>query len=167
MKRTIFALAAAMLLTLGAAASGSNGVEISKQVIPQPDIYVPCLGETTAGVVEVTIYGRYFYTPSGVGHLIDNWRMTAYRLGKTTGRIWIGHGFSPWIQNGVEGGPSVLNVRTSLHFKPFNDNGSFPTFPDLRFAWRAKLTVNANGEVTAFEPFPEDSDSFKCIGPGY
>jgi hypothetical protein len=167
MKRTIFVLAAATLLAWGLTASGSNGVEISKQVIPQPDIYVPCLGEDTAGAVEVTIYGRYFNTPSGVGHLIDNWRMTAYRVGKTTGRIWVGRGFSPWIQNGVEEGPGVLNVRTSLHFKPFNDNGSFPTFPDLRFAWRAKITVNANGEITALTPFPDDSDSFKCFGPGY
>jgi len=93
--------------------------------------------------------------------------MTAYRVGKTTGRIWVGNGFSPWVQNGVEGEQGVLNVRTSLHFKPFNDNGSFPFFPDLRFAWRAKFTVNANGEVTVLVPFPEDSDSFKCFGAGY
>ena len=72
MKRNILALAAATLLMWGAAASGSNGVQISTQVILQPDIYVPCLGETTAGVVEVTIYGHSFDTPSGVGHLIDN-----------------------------------------------------------------------------------------------
>jgi hypothetical protein len=167
MKRNILVLAAATLLTWGAASSGSNGVQISTQVIPQPDIYVPCLGETTAGVVEVTIYGHSFDTPSGVGHLIDNWKMTAYRVGKTTGRIWVGNGFSPWVQNGIAGEQGVLNVRTSLHFKPFNDNGSFPFFPDLRFAWRAKFTVNANGDVTVLVPFPEDSDSFKCFGAGY
>jgi hypothetical protein len=71
-----------------------------------------------------------------------------------------------WVTNSASR-PAVLNVRTSVRFKPFNDNGSFPTFPDLRFAWRAKLTMNANGEVTVLEPFPEDSDSFKCFGPGY
>lgn len=140
---------------------------VSTQMISEGPFYAECLGEEVASLVEVTIYRRLFETPSGVGHYSDNWRMQGYLRGLTTGRIWFGKGFSPWVENGVTGERGVINIRTSVHWKPFNDNGSFPSFPDLRFAWRAKLTVNANGEVTVAVPIPEASDAFTCFGTGY
>ena len=168
MKRTIFALAAATLLTWGAAAFGSNGVQVTTQVIPGDYIYVDCIGEMTMGVVEFTTRTHQFATPSGIGHYIDNWEFTVYTLGLTTGRIWVGHGASPWVQNGIQDERGVINISTRVQFRPFNDNGSFPSFPYMFFTWRAKLTVNANGEVAVFVPPPAvDGPLFRCFGPGY
>ena len=171
MKRTVFAIATATLLTWGASASASNGMVVTTLLVPGQPVYVECLGEYINGVTEVTVYGHLFQTPSGVVHYIDNWKMKITFSGATTGRIWVGKGFSPWVENGVAGEQGVINIRTMVRSKPFNDNGSFASFPDLRFAWRAKLTVNANGEVTVNVPPPmtpeEVGESYKCLGPGY
>jgi hypothetical protein len=171
MKRAVFVVAAATLLTWGASASASNGMVVTTLVVPGQPVLVECLGEEINGVTEVTVYGHFLQTPSGVVHYIDNWKMKSTIVGQTTGRIWVGKGFSPWVENGVAGEKGVTNIRTSIHSKPFNDNGQYASFPDLRYAWRAKLTVNANGEVTVFVPPPmtpeEVGDIYKCIGPGY
>jgi hypothetical protein len=170
-KMALLAFAATTLLAWAASASASNGMVISTISFPEGPYYVPCLGEELNGITQVTAYGHIFQTPSGVGHLIDNYKFKAYFTGATTGRIWLGQGFSPWVENGAAGEHSVFNFRTGVRYKPFNDNGSFPSFPELRFAWRAKMTLNANGEITVMIPLPETLEevgsAFKCFGPGY
>ena len=142
--RRFLLLAAACALVLSVSpASSKNGIEKYESEVNFTDFYVACLGEMLSG--DVSIVGKYheFETPSGKYHLVDNWQYTWELTGQTTGRVWFARGASPFVINAGPG--ETFQYGESFVAKPVSGDG-----PKLRFHYRFKVTVNANGELVVF-----------------
>ena len=159
--RRFLLLAAACALVLSISpASSKNGIDKYEWEINFTDFYVACLGEMLSG--DVSIVGKYheFETPSGKYHLVDNWQYTWVLTGQTTGRVWFARGASPFVLNVGPG--ETFQYGESFVARPVSGDG-----PKLRFHYRFKVTVNANGELVVLndglDGVPSE-DWYECFG---
>jgi hypothetical protein len=159
--RRFLLLAATCALVLSVSpASSSNGVEKYEWGYNWSDFYVACLGEMLSG--EVSLVGKYheFETPSGKYHLIDNWQYTFVLTGQTTGRVWFARGATPYVINVGPG--ETFQYGESFVAQPISRSG-----PKLRFHYRFKVTVNADGElvvlIDGLDGVPPEN-WYECIG---
>ena len=148
------------VLVAASMAWGNNGVQYYEydEVIDNPGVYVPCLGENLIGVWHITGTYHEVLTPSGTYHLIDNWKSWGEFTGLLTGRTWVGKLVSPFQWNA---GPGETNQWVSKAvMKPLTGDG-----PIFKFENEFKITVTANGDLVVDRPFnPNLEELYRCVG---
>ena len=159
-RKLIVASAILFAIALHSGVSANNGIDKYEQEINFSDFYVACLGEMISG--NASIAGKYheFDTPSGKHHLVDNWQYTWVLTGQTTGRVWFARGASPYVLNVGPG--ETFQFGENFVAKLISGHG-----PKLRFHYRFKVTVNANGELVVLTDDLDgvpDEDLYECFG---
>ena len=162
MKRFIVSLSAVAALTLvagGALAKDPVGNEVLPFEFDNPPVYNDCVGEIVNGhVVGETRYHE-FETPSGVFHIVDQWRFKVYQTGTISGRVWVGYAVSPLQMNTrVEKGQVVQWVSNIKFIAPGEKAPAYFYQDDF------KITVNANGELVVLHEEDLVGANFRCLG---
>ena len=138
----------------------NNGVQFyeSYNVIDPPGVYVDCLGENIAGVEHIRGAYHEVFTPSGIYHLLDNWKFSGELTGLVTGRTWVAKGVSPFQANVGPG--QAAQWLSKIVYKPLSGDG-----PIFFYENEFKVTVNANGELVVDRPFNTNVEElFRCAG---
>ena len=155
-----FAVAALALVAGGAFAKDPVGNEVLPFEFDNPPVYNHCVGEiVTRHVVGETRY-QEFETPSGVFHIVDQWRFKVTQTGTISGRVWVGYGVSPFqLNTKVEKGQVQQWVNNVKFVVPGEKSPSFFYKDDF------KITVNANGELVVLHEEDLVGANFRCLGP--
>lgn len=122
------------------------------------DVYIPCLGEvlTVNGIIEVR--GHVFETTNGAVHVLDNWTISQFIKGLSSGREWLGKGVSPFQSNIKVDGSGVTQWISRIRWEPIAKGD-----PAVAYQNQFKVTVNANGELVVERlPYP-GGEGFRCL----
>lgn len=120
--------------------------------------YVPCLGEIVSFDATVEVRGHVFSTKNGTVHVLDNWTITQFATGQSTGREWLGKGVSPFQSNTKVDGSGVTQWVSRVRFDPVTKGD-----PALIGEDQFKVTINANGELVV-ERLPHPGlEGLRCL----
>ena len=162
MRPTSALVAASFALWVGVAPCGEPvGIQTYSFPIDIGSYYFSCLGDVVS--ISGTIHVRFHQleTKSGVVHILDNWRYEYVATGQS-GREWFSiGGYKPGQSNIVMEKGRVEQWRFSLPFRPLTEDT-----PGFILHNHQRVTVNANGEITAsVDPHNVIDDIVKCVGP--
>lgn len=145
----------AMTLAAGISSAGEpRGIQVYTFENVLPELYIDCLGESIERTVSGESRFHMFETAMGSVHVIDNWMFTVYAVGVTTGRIWVGHGKSPYQSNGKLYERGVEQFVSRIRFQPLDEDS-----PMWMWENQFKIAINANGDLVAYHA--EDDPSYE------
>ena len=145
----------AMTFAAGISWAGEpRGIQVYTFENVLPDLYIDCLGEEIERTVSGETRFHMFETAKGSVHVIDNWMFTVYAVGDTTGRIWVGHGKSPYQSNGKLYERGVEQFVARIRFQPLDEDS-----PMWMWENQFKIAINANGDLVAYHA--EDDPSYE------
>ncbi len=147
-------------ISLYSGASANNGATKYEFEGNSPDIYVTCLGEHISAHLMFTVVDHRFVTPSGKHHIMEHWQYIWEITGVLSGRTWFARGASTGTINVGPG--ETAQWGENFVAIPITGDG-----PKIRFHYRFKATVNANGELVVpirdLAGIPPE-DWYECIG---
>ena len=147
-----------------AGAGPSNGIQQTDLTVPifgGNSLYIPCVGETLAGTIHLTIRSHSFDTPSGNFHLVESFYGTVSMYSVDSDNTWIGHFAIPQNQNiKIKQGETYKWVGRE-NYVPDEGNGRHYFYEPTYI-----FNVNANGELNVARDFafPPNLDGFRCVG---
>jgi len=162
MRKLIGSLFASAVMTLaagGAIAKDSIGTVVLPFEYDNQPVYVDCLGEIVDGHVVGEARYHQFTTPSGVFHILDQWRFSIYTVGTISGRVWVSRAVSPFQMNTKLEKGAVQQWVSKAMFVPLGEHA-----PAFVYENSFKVTVNANGDVVVFNDEIPPSEGFRCLG---
>jgi len=156
---SLFTIAALTLVAGGAFAKGPIGTQVLEFEFDNPPIYVDCINEVVTRHVVVESRYHEFETPSGTFHILDKWQYSAYHVGTTTGRVWVGEGVSPFQLNTKLEQGAVQQWVSTGKFIALGEQAPVYLYKDT-----FKFTVNANGELVVLHEEDLTGEGFRCLG---
>ena len=164
---TVVLLGFTSVFAAGLMAKGPDFVTVTlPDPVYRPNVPVSCLdGYVDIEWSNITITSREFITKNQkTYHYIESWSWDAmWTATDGSDDTWIGRGSSPGAINAVLEKGHVVQLTSQEKVFPVGDNDG----PSLLYTLRAKVTMNANGELTAYWwPAADYSDwVIRCVGP--